>query len=120
MNVSRKRAGILTAETIVAIALVGFLLFLLASAVGRQRLASERLAASRDAVGLAERAITALQSGQPIPTAPAGALIKVMPVSSSSVTEKTKWVKVDVRLNGHETSLVGIVPSAAPLDGGQK
>jgi type II secretory pathway pseudopilin PulG len=116
MSITRKRTGILTAETIVAIALVAILLVLLASGIGRQRLASDKLATSRDAVNLAEQTLTALQTGQPAPKALADAKVQVAIVPAAA-REGTKWVKVDVQLNGRSTSLLGIVPADAPVGG---
>ena len=116
MRNSRTRRGILTAEAIVAIALVAFLLVLLAGAVGRQRQASDRLANSRDAVNLAEQTLTAMQSGQDAPKA-SGDLKVVVTPAEGKASEGMKWVKVEVRINGRSASVIGLVRANAQAGG---
>jgi hypothetical protein len=107
----RQRRGFFTVEAIGAIIVLVVLALVLSVAVGRQRKGSDRLAASRAAVNLAERSLTALQIGEDLPQQE-GATVKVDPIVANA-PKGLAWANVTVSINGRSASLSGLVKSNA-------
>jgi type II secretory pathway pseudopilin PulG len=106
---SRNRRGWFLMDAIFAMGIIVLLAAVLASAVSRQRKGSDRLAASREAIRLAEQTITALQIGQSAPTAPEGATIEILPISSPKEVPGFEWVTIRVTRDGRKSELIGLV-----------
>ncbi len=104
------------ADAVMALAIVLILLTVLTVAVSRQRRGSERLADSRAAIRLAEDAITAMQTGAPLPAAPEGMTLHVRPTTAQhgmEVPSGCAWVDVQVTYNGRSSSLSSLVRADA-------
>ena len=114
----RRHHGFLTAEAIVALALVAFVLVLLATGVGRQSKASNRLSDSRMATALAEQTLTALQTGGAVPLTSEGKSVRIKRLDTPSEVKGLAWATVEARVNGRSASLSGLVRDEA-LPGGQ-
>ena len=110
------RRGYIATDAIMAVAIVVILSTVLAVAVSRQRRGSERLADSREAIRLAEATLTAMQSGAPVPAAPAGMTVQVRPVDAQpelAAPSGSAWVEVVVTHDGRSRGLTGIVRADA-------
>ena len=103
----KTRRGFFSIEVIGAMGLVVTLALILAVAVGRQRKGSDRLAESRAAVNLAERSLTALQTGEDLPQQE-GASVKVEPIATPA-PKGLAWASVTASINGRSASLTGLV-----------
>ena len=108
----RFRAGWFFPDTIMAIAIVAILLVVLTAAVTRQRKASDRLADSRDAMRIAEQTVTALQTGQSVPTPP-GVTLRVQKLDTASDVSRCVWVTVTVTKGTSSRELIGLVRADA-------
>ena len=102
----------MTAEVISAIAIVGALAVLLASAVGRERAAAAHLADSRSAARLAERAVLALQLHQHLEQV-GGAVHVTRLVNTDAATAPAgfAWVKLQASVGGRNADLTALVPA---------
>jgi hypothetical protein len=105
--------GFFTTDALVGLFIVTALAAALAVAAGRQRRAVTRLADSREAVYLAERALVCLQSGRSIPSTAADERIGVTALSGAAPAGQ-RWVRVTTTVRQSTCDLVGLVPGEAP------
>ena len=115
---SRQRGGWFMIDTITALIIVAILLATLAAATARHRRTSDRLAQSRDAVRLAEQTLTALQTGQPAPAAPAGVIIRVRKLDTPTNSPAVVWAEVTVMRGSQSNELIGMARAGAIAGGG--
>jgi type II secretory pathway pseudopilin PulG len=101
--------GFFTTDALVGLLIIAALAAALAVGLGRQRRATTRLADSREATRLAERALVALQSDRAPPTAGAEETIVVAKLSGASSTGQ-QWVEVTATVRARSASLIGLVP----------
>ena len=101
-----------TTDALVGLIVVAALAAALAVAAGRQRRAITRLADSRAAVHLAERAIASLQTARPVPEPSADERIDVAPLPGDAPPGQ-QWVRVTATVRERSFELVGVVPREA-------
>jgi type II secretory pathway pseudopilin PulG len=111
----RRRQALLTAETVIALAVVGILATALATTISHQHKASRRLAESRADMRLAESVLLAMQTGEPRPAAPDGVKISVQPADVAGRTgpQDCAWAAVRVIRGGRTSVLLGLVRTDA-------
>ncbi len=114
-----KRRGFVMADILLGLAIVGLLAIGLTVVLNRQERASQILADSRDATRLAERAVTALQSGRPLPPDDAQQQTGVRRLPDPAPTGQA-WVEVSARVRGREVSLVALIPASSAPAGGER
>jgi type II secretory pathway pseudopilin PulG len=105
-------------DVITGLLILVVLTALFATALARQTRGAQRLAESRAAMRLAERTLTALQSGQPPPAPPAapadeGSAIEIAPLGPADGAPGRAWVRVTVTRNGRTSAtLIGLARAA--------
>jgi type II secretory pathway pseudopilin PulG len=109
---SHPRGGFFLIDAIFAMGIILLLTAVLTIAMTRQRRAADRMADTRDAVRLAERTLTALQTHRPAPAPPEGSAIEIRPLGAAKPAHGLAWVAVRVTHRGRSTELVGIAPAA--------
>ena len=111
--------GFFSAEAIVALALLAFIMILLAVALGRQQKVLNRVADSRAALRIAEATLTAMQTHRIAPTAAPASAVRIIKLDTPCECSGYAWAKVQATVNGRSASLVGVVPaSSIPPRGG--
>lgn len=94
-------------DVVIGLALMGVLIAVLGSAVSQYQRATRRLARHRQALRLAEEAITHLQFGEPTDAA-----IAVHPQPLAGLPDR-RWVTVTVHVGEASASLTGLAPLAS-------
>lgn len=105
---SRQR-GIMLLDVTVGLIIIGIVATLLATAISRQSLASQRLAEQRDATRLAEDALSRLQANQPLPNT-TGQVIEVRYLPDETPVNGNSWVEVKATIGRRSATLTGLVP----------
>ena len=111
-SISRGRA-FLTADAVLALAIVGILAAALAATLNRHHKASQRLAEARADVRLAEEVLLAMQSGEKVPSAPQGVKIDLNLLDRRDAPDGCAWVRVGIARGPRMTELVGLVRADA-------
>ena len=108
VSAARRRGarGFFTTDAVVGLIVVAALAAALAVAAGRQRRAVTRLADSREAIHLAERAMISLQIGTPIPPVGADERVGVEPLPDDAPA-KQQWVRVTATVRGRSSRTAG-------------
>jgi type II secretory pathway pseudopilin PulG len=111
------RHGFLLVDVITGLVLLTALGTAMVVAQSARSHAARKLADTRAAIRLAERALMELQSGRPTPTDTPDAQTEVRPLTSDPAISGTKWVRVRTTLHGQSAVLCGLVPApAAPIE----
>ena len=109
---ARQRRGFFTADFMIGLGLTMIVGTLLVVAVNRQSRGTDRLAQTRAAVSLADRTITALQTGDAVPQAGEGEKIEVQKLDTPSGVKGMAWAAVKTQVNGRSATLTGLVREA--------
>lgn len=117
-NRSRQR-GILIADVVTAICMLGILLGVLSVTVNQQNRAAAKLNDSRHATRLAEQALAHLQMGRALQPAAEGIAVNVTYHDPVKELAGNTWATVVVQVNDRTASLTGIVPSAQATGGAE-
>jgi type II secretory pathway pseudopilin PulG len=96
-------------DALIGLMIVGALGLILATAVGTQYRAQQKLADLRAANRFAERILLNLQHGQSPPTLPSTD-VKMHPINGGAPKGYT-WTAVEVTVRGRNAILYGIVPA---------
>jgi type II secretory pathway pseudopilin PulG len=96
-------------DALIGLMIVGTLGLILATAVGTQYRAQQKLADLRAANRLAERVLLNLQHGQTPPTLP-NTVVKIRPIKGDA-PKGYAWTAVEVTVRGRHAILYGIVPT---------
>lgn len=111
---SRNKPGFLTADALAALVLLVVAGSALLIALSRARSGSTRLADTREAVRLAEAALTDLQSGVAPPADTPDARVVLSPCPGGRPIRGHHWEQVRASVRGQTRILIGLVPDAAP------
>lgn len=108
-----RRRGILMAETLLAMALVGILLTLLVAATSAQRSGARALAERRELVRAAAQTVHVLQRGD-AKTLEDGSTVRVTlePLPGTDIGTSA-WARVTASRGDREASLIALVPRQA-------
>lgn len=106
-----RQRGIMLLDATVGLIIIGIVGALLATAISRQTVASQRLADQRDAARLADDTLARLQSSQPLPTQTAELSIDVRYLPDSSPVPNQSWAEVTAIVRGREARLTGLAPT---------
>jgi type II secretory pathway pseudopilin PulG len=111
------RQGFFILDAVLALALLGVFMTLMAVGLSMHRRAETRLADTRAACNAAETALADLQQGKPVLTNATGNRVQVEPVTGSTAVPDFTWVRVTAVVDGRSVSLTGLAKSTA-LKGG--
>ena len=112
-NAHAQRDGFIILDAVFGLTIIGILTVAMATATGRQRSASLRLADSRSAVRIAEAALLDMQSNRQPGEKPVDCSIVISPAAGAQEAVKGfQWVKVNVVYRGRSASLIGLVPES--------
>jgi type II secretory pathway pseudopilin PulG len=114
--VTRRRRGLFLVDVVVGLAILALVGVIFAVAVGRQNRAAQRLGDQREAVRLAEAALTSLQAGggaapSPPPLADVSVTVRALPDPPPS--PGTRWAEARADVRGRTATLIGAVPAGA-------
>ena len=105
--------GIIMADVIMAIGVLGLAAVVFSVALNRQQRADLQLADSRQAVRLAETALLDLQSEQALPRASSDETLEILPCPGGASVAGQRWIQVIATVRGRQRSLIGLVPESA-------
>ena len=108
---STRHGGWFMVDALLSMAVIVIIAAALAASMAQQRKAEARLAASRDAIRLAENALIALHTGKTAPPPPAGTTMEVLNADSGRTPSGWKWVTLRVTRDGKTATLTGLVPA---------
>lgn len=108
---SAHRGGWFMVDALLSMGVIVIIAAALAASMAQQRKAEARLAASRDAIRIAEHALLALQAGQTAPSPPAGTTLEVSKSDSTQAPSGWYWVTVRVTRDGKASTLTGLAPA---------
>lgn len=117
MTMRREHRGFLMIELVTGLALVAFVVTMMAVALHRQAKVSDRLREAREATMLAERTLTALQTGHSAPASTKGQGVRISHANQEPAGTKWVWVTVDAQVNGRHATLTGLVRGDATIQG---
>lgn len=110
----RVRHGILMADVMLGLAVLGVLTAVLISAMSRTHRAADRMSNARTAGRVAQEVLVDLQAGLPTPPQDAETKISVEPAGGGAKVQGRRWVQVVVSFRGESGLLVGLVPEVVP------
>jgi hypothetical protein len=102
-----RRRGFFISDAILGLAILVMIATALAIAAGRQNTAARKLANSRSAARMAERALVAMQSRTPVEASPS---VKVERLADASPAKGYTWVQVTATVEGRRALLIGLAP----------
>jgi hypothetical protein len=108
-----KRRGLMVADVAAGFSILIVLAVAFAVALAGRDRAARKLANTRAATRLAERAMVELQSTKPLPAPADGERVEVQPVDGAPPATGKSWVQVRATVQGQMASLYGAVPAAA-------
>jgi Tfp pilus assembly protein PilX len=112
---SAKLRGWVFIDVLMGMILVSLIAVMLDLAVGWHNRALAHLADTRAATRLAESTLFSLESGQaPTPSEK----INIRKLESQTTIPGKSWVEVEVAVNNHRASLIGLAPQNAMPSGG--
>ena len=106
------RRGFFSTDALVGLLIVAALAAALAVGAGRARRAALRLADTREAMHLAERALVALQFDKAVPADAPDARIVVQTLPDPAPAGQ-RWVEVSATVRDRSSSLIGLAPVEA-------
>ena len=118
-----KRKGIMLADALAGMLVLGAIATVLTVAISRGRTARIHLSDDRSAVRLAEAELTALQAHAPTPAVGGDRRVTVRTLPDSPALKRFHWVEVVANVNGRERRLVGLTPEPSttqPAPGGER
>ncbi len=104
------RRGFMLVDVTVGLIIIGLVGVLLATSLGRQRAATQRLGDSRDAARLAEESLTRLQMQQDLPPETARRKVTVRYLPDAPPSPGQSWAEVTATIQGRSVTLTGAVP----------
>jgi len=107
------RRAIVVADAVMGISVLAVVAVVLVTAVGRQRLACQRLTDARQAVRAAEAVLADLQAGLEMPGSDAQTTLVVRPCTGDAAPRQFHWIEVSATVGGQTRALVGLVPDRA-------
>jgi hypothetical protein len=105
----KSKRAFFTTDALVGLIVVAALASALAVTAGQQRRSITRLANSRAAIHLADRAMVSLQTSRTLPETSADEGIAVAPLPDDAPPGQ-QWVCVTATVRGRSFELVGLVP----------
>ena len=109
-STSAKTRAFMMADVLTGLAIVASLAIVLAVAVGRERAAEQKLADSRAAIRVAERAMLSLQRRQELPKID-GVALTVRKAARGIAPAGYQWITIDSVVRGRHATLCGLAPS---------
>jgi type II secretory pathway pseudopilin PulG len=116
-NLRGRRRGYMLLDAVMGLAMVGILTTALVVAINRQHRAEQKLADSRAAVRLAERALAEMQASGKAPARDERTRIEVRLVDGGVDGRDQVWVEVIAASGDSTATLLGLVPRSAIPEG---